>query len=118
MIMRVWTTAVVVGREADYLKFAQERSALMFLSQPGCLGVLFLKGVDEKHAVCSFWKSDADIALLEISSTYRSTVSDLLSTGILAGEATVQLYDVEGGVLQSFDFSTALERKKSKSRLR
>ena len=83
----------------------------MFLSQPGCLGVLFLKSVDGKHAACSFWKSEEDIAALANSLMYKSTVSDLLATGVLAGEASISLYDVEGGAMQSSDFSNELEQE-------
>lgn len=110
MILRIWTTSIIEGRELDYLKFARERSALMFLSHPGCLGVLFLKSADGKHAACSFWKSDQDIAALANSSSYKATVSDLNAISVLAGDATIGLYEVEGGLLHGLDFSTALEQ--------
>ena len=64
MIVRIWTTLVADGRDAEYLAFAQQRSRVMFLSQSGCLGVLFLKASDGRHAACSFWRSAADVAAL------------------------------------------------------
>ena len=86
MIVRIWTTHIADGREAEYLAFAQERSRVMFLSQPGCLGVLFLKADDGEHAACSFWNRIADIEALASSSSYHATASDLTATGVLLGD--------------------------------
>jgi heme-degrading monooxygenase HmoA len=109
MIVRLWTTHVADGREAEYLAFAQDRSRLMFLSQPGCLGVLFLRAIDGKHVACSFWKSSADIESLASSSSYNATASELAATGILLGQATITVYDVEGGGFNGSTFATILD---------
>lgn len=109
MIVRIWVTRIADGREAEYLTFAQDRSRLMFLSQPGCLGVLFLKAADGKHAACSFWESGADIESLASSPSYNATASDLAATGVLLGEATVTVYEVEGGGFDGSTFATILD---------
>ena len=105
MIVRIWTTHVADGRETDYLAFAQQRSRVMFLSQPGCLGVLFLKASDGRHAACSFWHSAEDVEALSASSTYQATASALAATGALVGEATVRVYEVEGGAFDGSAFA-------------
>ena len=110
MIVRIWTTQIAAGRETEYLAFAQERSRLMFLSQPGCLGVLFLKADDRKHAACSFWNSMVDIESLANSPSYSATVSALVATGVLLGEATTTVYEVEGGVIDGTTFSHTLHK--------
>lgn len=110
MIVRIWMTNIAAEREAEYLAFAQQHSREMFLSQTGCLGVMFLKENDGKHAACSFWSSRADIEVLASSSSYIATVADLIATGILVGEATVTVYDVEGGAIDSLNFTTTLEK--------
>jgi hypothetical protein len=40
MIVRIWTSEVTDGREREYLQFSEARSAEMFRTQQGCLGVL------------------------------------------------------------------------------
>jgi heme-degrading monooxygenase HmoA len=100
MLMRIWTTRIVPDREDEYVAFAESHSRAMFRSQPGCLGVLFLKS-GEEHAACSFWSSQADLDALAHSSSYRDTVAALRATGLLAGDTTVKVYEVEGGSLSS-----------------
>lgn len=97
MRLRIWTTDIVAEREEEYLAFAKERSREMFLAQPGCLGVLFLKASDGKHAACSFWTNSADVDALASSLTYKATVSDLEASGLLIGNANTRLYEIEGG---------------------
>ena len=98
MLMRIWTTRIAENREEEYLAFAESRSRAMFRSQPGCLGVLFLKS-GEEHAACSFWRSQADLDALAHSSSYRETRAAFEATGLLVGDATVRVYEVEGGSL-------------------
>jgi heme-degrading monooxygenase HmoA len=108
VIVRIWTTDVVPGREPEYVRFAQERSRAMFLVQPGCLGVLFLRTSDGRHAACSFWRSAADVASLARSPSYQATAAALGATGVLEGKARVVVYEVEGGGLDGVAVSAAL----------
>jgi heme-degrading monooxygenase HmoA len=107
MIVRVWTTDVAPGREEDYLQFANSASLEMFLDQPGCLGVLFLRGAEPAHAVCSFWSDAAAVDAFNRSARYAATVSDILATGALAGVQTVMTWEVEGGDVTPL-FNTAV----------
>jgi len=108
VIVRIWMTGVAPGREAEYLRFAQERSRAMFLAQPGCLGVLFLRTSDGRHAACSFWRNAADVASLARSPSYQATAAALGATGVLVGEAHVVAYEVEGGALDGAAVNAAL----------
>jgi heme-degrading monooxygenase HmoA len=101
MIIRIWETGVVPARAAEYLAFAETRSRAMFLEQPGCLGVLFLRAEGDRHAACTFWRDADAIAALESSERYRATVAALTATGVLVAPQTVRVYEVEGGVLDA-----------------
>lgn len=101
MIVRIWTTGVTPGRERDYLAFARNRSRPMFLAQPGCLGVLFLRAEDGSRAACSFWRAPSDVEALATSTSYQSTAAALGGSGILSGTPALAVYEVEGGVLDA-----------------
>jgi L-amino acid N-acyltransferase YncA len=98
-LMRIWTTRVAAGRESEYLAFAQTRSRPMFLTQPGCLGVLFLKMDSGEHAACSFWSGRRELTSLATSARYQQTVADLERTAALVGDARVAVYEIEGGAV-------------------
>src|SRR5688572_23846923 len=99
MIIRVWTTGIVEGRESQYVQFAHARSIPMFRQQPGCLGVLFGCAGGRVHSVFSFWRSTTHVDALADSVTYRATAEALASTGVLEGAPTVAVYEAEGGML-------------------
>jgi|SRR5687768_15612459 len=96
MLMRMWRTRISEQREDEYIAFAESHSRRMFRSQPGCLGVLFLKSGAERVA-CSFWNSYADLSALAGSPSYRHTSAALQAKGLLIGPAEVTVYEVEGG---------------------
>jgi heme-degrading monooxygenase HmoA len=99
VIVRVWETGVAPDRLAEYLAFARTRSRAMFLAQPGCLGVLFLRADGGRHAACTFWRDRDAIAALEASERYRATVAALVATGALFEPQTVRVWEVEGGAI-------------------
>ncbi len=100
MLVRLWTTQITLSHEADYLRFAEQRSRAMFLEQPGCLGVFFLRLPDGRHTACSFWRDQADIDALRDSPSYQATAGALGQSGILVGDQDVIVYQVEGGALR------------------
>jgi heme-degrading monooxygenase HmoA len=108
VIVRLWTTRLAEGREDDFLRFAQTRSRAMFLSQPGCLGVLFLRAENGAHAACSFWRNSADVVALATSASYRDTVSALVATGVLRGETSTVVYEVQGGCFDAERLTNAM----------
>ena len=101
MIVRLWETGVVPERLAEYLAFAETRSRPMFLAQPGCLGVLFLRTDGDRHAACTYWRDRGAVAALESSERYRATAAALAATGVLVDPQTVRVYEVEGGTLDA-----------------
>jgi heme-degrading monooxygenase HmoA len=108
MILRQWTTSIRVEAEDVSLAFARERSRAMFLSQPGCLGILFLRLPDGRHAACSLWRDAEAIRALGSSASYRETADALQRTGALVGEPEVTVCDVEGGAVDLEALARAL----------
>ena len=98
MIVRIWRTGIDPARAGEYERFAGERSLPMFRRQAGFRGVLFASGDETERVVLSFWENADAVEELGRSPTYRETVDALLATGILTGEQTVELLDVDGGV--------------------
>jgi hypothetical protein len=109
MIIRIWTTGIVEGRESEYLQFAHVRSIPMFRQQPGCLGVLFGRADGRVHGVFSFWRSSPDVDALATSLTYRATAEALARSGVLAGTPSVTVYEAEGGVLDGATLDSLLD---------
>ena len=93
MIGRVWTTRVTEARAAEYQAFAREISLPMFHQQPGFLGVaMFRRG--EECVVLTLWQDAASVAALTRSESRTRTVSEILATGFLQGDQTLETYDV------------------------
>ena len=97
VIVRIWRTGIDPARADDYERFARERSLPMFRTQTGFRGVLFASGEKAERVVLSFWQDVGAVEDLGRSPSYRETVDALLATGILTGEQTVEVLDVEGG---------------------
>ena len=98
MLLRIWRTGVDPRRWDEYAQFEREHSLPMFRSQSGCRGVLFVRlpqGVGA--AACSFWDDNKSIEALKSSPTYQATVTRLLSTGLLTGDQTVEVFEIAGG---------------------
>ena len=108
MLLRIWTTAVLPERERDYLAFVRSRSHAMFLAQDGCLGVFFLRRSNGRHAACSLWRDLQSIQALGESPLYVTTVRALSTTGVLAGEASVEIFEVTTGSVTK-ELSDSLE---------
>jgi heme-degrading monooxygenase HmoA len=97
VIVRIWRTGIDPARAESYERFARERSLPMFRAQQGFRGVLFAAGDAAERVVLSFWEETGAVAALDGSPTYRETVDALLTSGILSGEQTVEVLDVQGG---------------------
>lgn len=98
MIVRIWRTEIDQARAAEYENFAQERSLPMFRGQPGFLGVLFL-GTDKDRAALTIWSDLASVEALAYSSTYQETSAQLNATGLLIGQTSVEVQEVQRGFL-------------------
>jgi heme-degrading monooxygenase HmoA len=100
MVIRIWHTKIDETRAEDYLQFAQSRSVPMFRAQPGFAGVVFAARGAER-AVITVWHDLAAAEALEHSSTYSSTVAEIEATGLLRGESSVDVLDVQGALFET-----------------
>ena len=91
MIVRMWRTQVEASRIDEYEQFAREVSLPMFRAQPGYAGAIMGRdGTD--CVVVTLWCSERDVAALETSPFYRSTVQQILARGFLMGEQVTTAY--------------------------
>jgi heme-degrading monooxygenase HmoA len=98
MILRIWRTRIDETRADEYHDFAHSRSLPMFRSQPGFGGVLFA-GAGPERIVVTLWRDLAAAEELDRSPGYRTTVGEIEATGFLRGPSTVEILEVEGGLL-------------------
>jgi hypothetical protein len=96
MVARLWMASVDPGRLEDYRAFTRERLLPAYRGQPGLVAVFLV----ERQGVCgtlSFWKERTGIEDFYSSAGYQALAKQLLSSGLLAGEASLQTLEVEGG---------------------
>ena len=108
MLARIWRTSVDAARLAEYGEFERKRSLPMFREQRGLLGVLFLREADDRAAALTFWEDEEAIQALATSPSYNRTVETLLATGLLRGEQTVEVFEVNCGELFTQELIKAL----------
>ena len=90
MLVRIWSTKIVKGREAAYLEFAREVSIPMFRKQEGLLGVRVLLTAG-KTQVLTFWRDTDSMRALEYNQLYLSTVDRIRAAGFLEGLPSVEI---------------------------
>jgi heme-degrading monooxygenase HmoA len=93
MIGRKWTTHVTEACAAEYQAFAKDISLPMLRQQPGFLGVATMRR-GEECVVLPPWRDAESVASLARSASYTRTVSEILATGFLQVEQTLETYDV------------------------
>lgn len=71
----------------------------MFRSQPGFAGVLFAARPGQR-AVITLWADRAAIQALDNSDSYQATVAAIEAEGFLTGKAEVELFELEGGLIE------------------
>lgn len=94
MLMRLWRTEYDPERLEELRDFARARSTPMFDSFPGCMGHLFAHR-DATWLTISMWIGAHAISVAEHSTVYRETVDALDATGILRGQPSVEIYDID-----------------------
>jgi heme-degrading monooxygenase HmoA len=100
MILRVWRTRIDESRADDYREFARGRSVPMFRSQPGFVGGLFGARHGER-AVITIWEDRTAAEVLSSSESYQITVAAIEASGFLIGESSVEMFELEGAVLDA-----------------
>ena len=115
MILRVWRARIVPARKDEYRRFERERYAPMLRKQPGFLGVLFLRQAEDHAASLTIWEDAGAVDVLRSSPSYREITHKLVDSGLLVGNATGEIFEVEGGDLRSEALVRALERTRNRS---
>ena len=108
MVARIWRTGVKPERFEEYERFARERSLPMFRTQRGFIGVLFMRQKEDRAAVLTLWEDEMVVEELEASPLYRQTVEVILGSGFLAGEQSVELFEVRGGKVVADELASRL----------
>ncbi|MBA2693788.1 MAG: antibiotic biosynthesis monooxygenase [Rubrobacter sp.] len=110
MILRVWRVRIAPARIEEYRRFERERCLSMFHKQPGFLGVMFLREAGDLASSLTVWEDAGTVDAIESSPSYRRTARELAESGLLAGEQSVEILEVEGGDLRPEALSAALAR--------
>jgi heme-degrading monooxygenase HmoA len=92
--------------------FEQERCIPMLHKQPGLLGVLFLRQAEDHAASLTIWEDAGAVEALESSPSYREVTHELAESALLAGDESVEVFEVEGGDLRSEALMSALDRRR------
>ena len=100
MILRIWRAGLDPARQEEYRRFEVERCLPMLRRQPGLLGVLFLRESGDRAASVTIWEHGGAVEALESSPSYRETARELAESGLLAGERSVEAFEVAGGILR------------------
>jgi heme-degrading monooxygenase HmoA len=100
VILRIWRTELHPARLGEYRRFERERSLPMFHRQAGLLGVLFLREAEAQTASLTIWEDEGTLEALESSPSHRQAARELAESGMLAGEQSVEVFEVGGGDLR------------------
>jgi heme-degrading monooxygenase HmoA len=100
VILRIWRAGLDPARMEEYQRFEVERCLPMLRRQPGLLGVLFLRESGNRAASVTIWEDGGAVEALESSPSYRGTARELAESGLLAGERSVEAFEVAGGILR------------------
>jgi heme-degrading monooxygenase HmoA len=109
MILLVRRAKIDPARIEEYRRFERDRCLPMLRKQPGFLGVLFLRSMEGGAASITIWEDGGTVEALESSPSYRETARELAERGLLAGEQSVETFEVAGGSLRSEPLMLALE---------
>jgi heme-degrading monooxygenase HmoA len=110
VILRVWRANINPARLEEYRRFERERCMPMLHKQSGLLGVLFLRQAEDHAASLTIWEDGGAVEALQSSASYRETVHELAESALLAGNDSVELFEVEGGDLRPEALVWALDR--------
>ncbi len=100
VVLRVWRARLNPARLEAYRRFERERCLPMLRRQPGFLGVLFLRQSEDHAASLTIWEDTGAVAALTSSPSYQRTARELTERGLLAGERSEEVFEVEGGDLR------------------
>ena len=101
MILRIWRANIDPARLEEYRRFERERCLPMLRKQPGLLGVLYLRQAEDHAASLTIWEDRGTVEALTSSPSYRRTVRELTESGLLVGEQSEEVFEIEGANLRA-----------------
>jgi heme-degrading monooxygenase HmoA len=110
VILRVWRANINPARLEEYRRFERERCMPMLHKQPGLLGVLFLRQAEDHAASLTIWEDGGAVEALQSSPSYREITHELAESALLAGNESVEVFEVEGGDLRPEALVWAFDR--------
>jgi heme-degrading monooxygenase HmoA len=110
MILRVWSAKIVPARLEQYRRFEQERYVPMLHKQAGLLGVLYLRQAEDHAASFTIWEGAGAVEALQSSRSYWETAHELGEGALLAGDQSVEIFEIEGEILRTEALVRALKR--------
>lgn len=110
MVLRIWHAALNPIHLGEYRRFEAERSLPMLHKQPGFLGVFFVRAARESAVSFTIWEDGGAVEALQSSPSYQQEARELAESGLLAGEPSVMILEVEGGDLRPEALMGALAR--------
>lgn len=93
MIVRIWSSGIVKGRENEYLTFAGDISMPMFKEHP--IKGVYILTAERKTKVVTLWNNLDDITKMENSEKYKETVNIILASGLIEGDQSVELFECQ-----------------------
>lgn len=93
MIVRIWSSGIVKGRENEYLTFAGGISMPMFKEHP--IKGVYILTTERKTKVVTLWNNLDDITKMENSEKYKETVNKILASGLIEGDQSVELFECQ-----------------------
>ncbi len=115
MILRVWRAKIAAARMEEYRRFEWERYMPMLCKQPGLLGVLFLRQVQDHASSLTIWDDAGAVEALQSSPSYQMITLELAESGLLAGDQSVEVLEVEDGELRPEALVRALDWSRNRS---
>lgn len=100
MILRIWRARLDPARLEEYRLFERKRCLPMLHRQPGFLAVLFSRQAGDRAASLTIWEDTGAVEALTSSPSYRRTARELAESGLLRGEHSEEVYEIEGGDLR------------------
>jgi heme-degrading monooxygenase HmoA len=110
VILRVWRAKLNRARLEEYRRFERERCLPMLHRQPGLLGVLFLRQAEDHAASFTIWEDAGAVEALQSSRSYWETAQELAAGALLVGDQSVEVFEVEGGIIRPEALVRALRR--------
>lgn len=100
MIVRVWRAGLDPARLEAFRQFEGAQCLPMLRRQPGFLGALFLREAAGQAVSLTFWEDGGAVEALESSPSYQKVTREMVEGKLLAGEPSVEVWDVQSGELR------------------